>query len=169
MEALSTKTLELRSGRPRLFYGNYAYYLDRIERESAEGINAPEPVQETARDYDSPAAIQMVDSVPSLPRSILVKAGEQSPLSAAERREQEKQRQAIIRRLERQEAAILKDLEKLEVAKSQLEEELSRPDIYSSGEKAKAVKLKLDETTAALEIKTREWELSAAELEKTQM
>jgi ATP-binding cassette subfamily F protein 3 len=45
MEALSTKTLELSprgTGQPaaaRLFYGNYAYYLDRIEREpeSAQG------------------------------------------------------------------------------------------------------------------------------------
>jgi hypothetical protein len=42
MEALSTKTLELRAessgpGNHRLFYGDYAYYLDRIERESAEG------------------------------------------------------------------------------------------------------------------------------------
>jgi ATP-binding cassette subfamily F protein 3 len=51
MEALSTKTLELRANSPdkngaarypgasrhRLFYGDYAYYLDRLEREDASG------------------------------------------------------------------------------------------------------------------------------------
>jgi ATP-dependent helicase HrpB len=49
MEALSTKTLELSAREPgkpagagqpsaaRLFYGDYGYYLDRMEREAAEG------------------------------------------------------------------------------------------------------------------------------------
>ena len=203
MEALSTKTLELKAGRPRLFYGNYAYYLDRIEREASGEIG--ETSEFLARDIElvsqtmehgagqinatslnnndgpqSPSSSR--NPVDALPKTILIKAGEQPPLSATGlstspgtggslgevsrvRREQEKQRQTIIRRLERQEAEILKELEKLETEKARLEGELVRPEVYSSGEKARAIKLKLDENTTALEAKSREWESRAQELE----
>ena len=180
MEALSTKTLELHSSakpdspcRVRLFYGNYAYYLDRIEREASGEIPVQEampikaqtvPPNDTAAPGEPSGAPPLPS--PSLPKSILIKAGQKSPLSAAEQREQDKQRQAIIRRLERREAEILKAMENLESEKTRLEEELSRPDVYSSGEKARAVKFKLDDTAAALEAKSEEWETIAAELEK---
>jgi len=148
MEALSTKTLELSIGklageaelkrRHRLFYGNYAYYLDRIAREEAGEVSA----------VDTPE---------------IKPSKSQSP---SERREQEKQRQALVRRLERQEAEMLSAMEKLETEKKRLEEELGKPEVYSSGEKARAVKLALDETATALEAKSREWEGIAGELEK---
>ena len=180
MEALSTKTLGLESGRPRLFYGNYSYYLDRLERESAGEIsvggssdnaasnaadNVPGTAQQDSNDEDAAKAVL---PKAGLPKSILVKSGEQSlqaaNLSATERRELDKQRQSIMRKLQRKEAEILKEMEELENEKAKLEEELSHPDVYSSGEKAKAVKIKLDKNAAALEAKTREWEDVANEL-----
>ncbi|MDR3334305.1 MAG: ATP-binding cassette domain-containing protein [Treponema sp.] len=143
MEALSTKTLELSSRRPRLFYGNYAYYLDRLEREAAG----------SAAFGEKPAP--------------LPKPGvEERKTGSAERREAEKQRQTHIRRLERQEGEILKALEYLETEKARVEGELAKPEIYCNGAQAKVVKLKLDETALALEIKTQEWEAKAAELEQ---
>ena len=182
MEALSTKTLELQAGRPRLYYGNYAYYLDRAEREASGEIiyegsmasggqdNTIIVQQEKSQGKAVPetgATGGMPDGTASkLPKSILIKAGEPSPLSTAEKRVLEKQRQALTRRLERQESVILHEMDKLETEKARLEEQLSRPEVYSSGEKAKAVKIKLDETAAALEVKTTEWETLAAELEK---
>jgi len=138
MEELSTKTLELKPGEDgcptiaRLFYGNYAYYLDRL---SNEGAQEEEP--RTA----------------------------QPERSQFETRALGKQRQAVLRRLERQEAEILKALEELESQKARLEAELSRPDVYSNGEKAKEVKQKLDECAAAIEAKTHEWEAVVSELE----
>jgi hypothetical protein len=39
--------------------------------------------------------------------------------------------------------------------------------VYTNGEKAKSVKRRLDETTGAVEHKTREWEAAAEELERT--
>jgi len=150
MEALSTKTLELSYDAPaaspqgevsetrrhRLFYGNYAYYLDRVEKEKNGNIDAVQPQkQEIRRQTATP-----------------------------ESREKEKQRQTQVRRLERREAEILAAMENLETEKTRLEEELSRPELYSSGEKARAVKLKLDETAAALDVKAREWEAIAEEL-----
>ena len=145
MEALSTKTLELsaRPGGPaaaRLFYGNYAYYLDRMEREAAGEYG----------DISGPA----------FPAEQAV-----AEQSSAERRAADKQRQALVRRLQRQEEEILKALEDLEYEKIRLEGELARPDIYSSGGKAKAVKAGLDKTAAELERLNREWEEKAAELE----
>jgi len=168
MEALSTKTLELSyremqsaefapsAGAPsairqhRLFYGNYAYYLERIASEAKEG----ETVSQEALSKAAPAGAGETGRVQT------------DTLSASERREQEKQRQALVRRLERQEAETLKSMEELEAEKVRLEGELARPEVYSSGEKARAVKLKLDESLVALEVKSREWEAIAEELEK---
>jgi ATP-binding cassette subfamily F protein 3 len=79
-------------------------------------------------------------------------------------REAAKQRQTQIRRLERQEAEILKELEALDAEKKRLEAEISRPEVYSNGEKAKAVQAKLNEATTVAEAKTREWEAKAEEL-----
>jgi len=181
MEALSTKTLELSIGREageaelkrrhRLFYGNYAYYLDRIAKEEANhefvGETNANDTFELKPSKSQPTAASVVDTSPEpLPKVILVKAGDERPLSAAERREQEKQKQTLVRRLERQEAETLKAMEKLETEKKRLEEELAKPVVYSSGEKARAVKLALDETAAALEDKSKEWESIAGELER---
>jgi ATP-binding cassette subfamily F protein 3 len=167
MEALSTKTLELRSGEPaapsvpRLFYGNYAYYLERIERESSGNADAPSGSASANANTNAIADASAAPEKPGaekLPKTILIKA--------AAYREQEKQRQTIIHRIERQEAEILKALENLEKEKSRLEAELSFPEVYSSGEKAKAVKAELDKTSTAIDSKTREWEERAAELAK---
>ena len=206
MEALSTKTLELSIGnlllagkplamnisdpqirRHRLFYGNYAYYLERMEKEAAldmaSAASSPEPGEVKEKTGPSePTGQEAVSSasaartpasmVPSssaketAPKAILIKAGEPSPMNAVERREMEKKRQTSIRRLERQEAEILKTMEKLETEKGRLEAELARPEVYSSGEKAREVKYKLDDAATALEATTREWETIALELEK---
>jgi ATP-binding cassette subfamily F protein 3 len=137
MEALSTKTLELAPGtdaspaQARLFYGNYAYYL---ERKGAQG--QPE------------TAAQSV-----------------TPKSSLEKRVIDKQKQALVRRLQKREEDALRALETLENEKAALEAELARPDVYSNGEKAREVKQKIDENTAASDKKTREWEAVAAELE----
>ena len=147
MEALSTKTLELSSGiessgcaRARLFYGNYGYYLERIELEKNNN-------------KISAAEVRLKDN------SIISAAG------PAGQRQQNKQRQAEIRRLKRQETELLNVIDELEKEKSRLEAELSCPEIYSNGEKAKAVKHKLDECAALLVQRNSQWETLAAELE----
>jgi ATP-binding cassette subfamily F protein 3 len=146
MEELSTKTLELMPGtdnapaKAKLFYGNYAYYLDsKANAEQKEGEYQTSKVKSFTNE-------------------------KQQTISNAEKRVLDKQKQAQVRRLERQEAEIIKTLEELEKERAKLEEELARPDVYSNGEKAKAVKIKLDECTANIEVKTREWEAVSAEL-----
>jgi ATP-binding cassette subfamily F protein 3 len=167
MEALSTKTLELsaqgseQAAATRLFYGGYGYYLDRIAREptnsiTVENSNTTVPVEPSLPEKSLEPVTRN-----SLPGSILIKA--------AERRELSKQRQTLIRRLEREEEEILKALEKLEAEKAALEAELAQPKVYSSGEKARAVKARLNGVTVELEGKSREWESVAAELERAKI
>jgi ATP-binding cassette subfamily F protein 3 len=175
MEALSTKTLELTARGPgqataaRLFYGDYGYYLDRVEREAAGGIAAADSNANgdsiTVRNADSDPEPAEETAAPknSLPKTILIKAGKPR---AAEHRELSKQRQTLIRRLEREEGEILAAMETLEAEQAALEAELGRPDVYSNGEKARAVKNRLDGVRTALEGKGREWETKAAELER---
>ncbi|MDR0589011.1 MAG: ATP-binding cassette domain-containing protein [Spirochaetaceae bacterium] len=174
MEALSTKTLELSpggSGVPRLFYGDYGYYLDRLAREARgeipetrvipegpagnhAGLPGPREVPAAGEPEEAPGA-------KGNPRAILIKSA-----SAAEQREEAKRRQARLRRLEREEAEILRHLEAREAEKARLEAELSRPEVYSNGEKARGVQAKLREIAAGIETKTREWEVKAGEVEK---
>ena len=148
MEALSTKTLELSpadDGGPaqaRLFFGNYGYYLEKIS--VVPGDLTTNHTNHAHEQKDNYAAMG----------------------SAAEQRVQGKQKQAAIRRLQRQEADLLNAIEGLEREKSRLEAELSRPEVYSIGEKAGEEKRKLDACVAALVEKNAEWEALAAELDK---
>jgi ATP-binding cassette subfamily F protein 3 len=186
MEALSTRTLELASpgpgatdpagredryqSRARLFYGNYAYYLDR-----AGGI-APEeetPAPKAAPDgrIPDPENGSERGSVPPVLSGPEAGSGQKAAppvilIKAAQRREAVKQRQTLIRRLERQEAEILTALEELEAGKAGLEAQLSRREIYSNGEKAKAAQEKLNTLNGAIEEKNAAWEELAEELEK---
>jgi ATP-binding cassette subfamily F protein 3 len=188
MEALATKTLGLGSGRHRLYYGGYAYYLERTEADNEETVgdfstkdlktNVPQEyiVNEDQLNEDLLSNEDRLSKeetgIPSLevssnPKVILIKPfsqGDSMPASSLEHRAEKKQRQTLIRRLQREEAAILEELEKLEEEKSVLETQLSRPDVYSSAEKARQIKGKLDEITRALENKNAEWETKAAEL-----
>jgi ATP-binding cassette subfamily F protein 3 len=130
MEALSTKTLELRPGaKSTMFYGNYAYYLDRKAEDSANDDINLFPVPDT-----SPAQ------------------------SAGQFREEQKKQEAARRRYEREEQKIIDEIDTLEKEKSELETELSKPEVYSSFEKAKTVRQNLNNILAKLEVATKKWE-----------
>jgi len=171
MEALSTKTLELSPGdgasssRARLFYGNYAYYLEKsnnseqITNNKGKGLTISNE-QITMSNEQSASANKAGESNDGDGKKNNNNTNIQK--SAMEHRAQNKQRQTEIRRLQRQEAELLNAINELENEKSRLEAELSLPAVYSNGEKARVVKQKLDECTAALKAKTAEWEKVAA-------
>jgi ATP-binding cassette subfamily F protein 3 len=155
MEALSTKTLELSpvadaSSRAKLYYGNYAYYLEKV---GEEGLS-PNSSRRGAEDAEG--------------REQREERKREEGAGSREQRVQNKQRQAEMRRLQRQEAELLNAIDGLENEKNRLEAELSLPAVYSNGEKARAVKQKLDECTVALKDKTTEWEAVAALITKDQ-
>jgi ATP-binding cassette subfamily F protein 3 len=161
METLSTKTLELQppdnAGRPsaaRFFFGNYGYYLERLERESAEETRGEHP-------GFSPSPVPPAGGLPADDKN---NPGSGTGGAGDSARQLAKQRQALVRRLERQEAGILSSLEQLEAEKARLEGELAKPEVYSSGEKATSILAALDAAARSLEAKTLEWEHTAAEL-----
>jgi ATP-binding cassette subfamily F protein 3 len=139
MEALSTKTLELSPQGHRLFYGSYGYYLDRAAQAAAQA--------------------QEEEKI-SVEKPLVVEQHRQSSLG----REAQKQRQTLIRRLERQEEEILANLAALEAEKAGLEAELSRPAVYSKGEKAREVSARLKELEPRIEALSKVWEERATEL-----
>jgi ATP-binding cassette subfamily F protein 3 len=184
MESLSTKTLELAEGRSRLFYGGYAYYLERIEHEGEdqkhdEGGSLPpasSPALRSMRPHQDASAAPSVwasgaplcgapprnaPPVPSEPGA----AGALPAGGAAERREAEKQKQTLLRRLRRQEEEILREIEALETEKARLEAELARPEVYRDGEKTRELRRRLGAAREGLDKKNLEWEAKAAELQ----
>jgi ATP-binding cassette subfamily F protein 3 len=160
MEALSTKTLELTADhtRAKLFYGNYAYYLERIGAVGGAESNVDSGNDETPSDIVKPSGVNTITV-----DNTVAPVG-----NSAEQRQINKQRQTDIRRLQKREAEILGIIDGLEKEKARLETELSLPEVYSNGEKAKAVKQKLDEVGAAVAEKNAEWEALAAQLEEAQ-
>ncbi|MDR2798245.1 MAG: ATP-binding cassette domain-containing protein [Treponema sp.] len=152
MEALSTKTLELSPRGVRLFYGNYGYYLDRLEREAREESDASPQVPQSLQ-VTTPESRCSEGLSAALPR-------------AADRREADKQRQTLIRRLERQEGEILKALEELEGEKARLEGVLGSAEVYRDGTKTRLVKAQLAAVNGLIDGKTKEWEVKAEELER---
>jgi len=152
MEALSTKTLELSPGtgpsdpaRVKLFYGNYGYYLEKVNGNIEDNIDN-------------------TNTINNISNNISVDDNYAANKTAAELRLHNKQYQTTLRRLQRQEAEVLSAIEKLESERAHWETELSRPEVYSNGEKAKAAKQKLDEAAAHIKTKTAEWEALAAQL-----
>jgi len=145
MEELSTKTLELLPAiddspfSSFFYYGNYSYYLERIAEKNT-GIEANNIKNQTSKIINE------------------TQTNEQKRII-------DKQKQTNRRRVEKQEAEILKNLEELENNKIILEENLALPEVYSNGEKAKEIKIKLDNISAEIETKTQEWEKISIELE----
>jgi len=162
MEALSTKTLELNQGRPRLFYGNYAYYVERLASEAERSGTA---TASTSHGTAKPSGTANTASIASGAATPAGGISGTSSLSAADYREAEKKRQAQIRRLERQEADLLAGLEQLETEKKHLEETLAKPEVYSDGTKVRDIQAQLDDILRKIDELTTQWEQVAQELE----
>jgi ATP-binding cassette subfamily F protein 3 len=162
MEALSTKTLELNQGRPRLFYGNYAYYVERLASEAERSGTA---TASTPHGTAKPSGTANTASIASGAATPAGGISGTSSLSAADYREAEKKRQAQIRRLERQEADLLAGLEQLETEKKHLEETLAKPEVYSDGTKVRDIQAQLDDILRKIDELTTQWEQVAQELE----
>ncbi|MCL2139505.1 MAG: ATP-binding cassette domain-containing protein, partial [Treponema sp.] len=121
MEALSTKTLELKpSANPetpaniKLFYGDYGYYLEKTGSEPELPLRSLAELPTAEFDLKNNAA--------NAARNAL------APLSYAQaHRTQNKKQQKAARQLERREAELLAAIEKLEKEKSSLELELANP------------------------------------------
>ena len=136
IEDLATRVLELHPGSYRNFPGDYRYYMQRLQDE-ADGVvsygQAPENAKKAA-----PTQEEQSDSK---------KSWEEQKKAASDRRK-------IEREIERTEGEIAA----LEEKQKELHAKMSLPEVYSNGEKAKAVQLELEKIESEIEKLTAKWE-----------
>ncbi|MDR1232143.1 MAG: ABC transporter ATP-binding protein, partial [Spirochaetaceae bacterium] len=140
MEKLSTKTLYLGDG-PRigihtLYYGDYAYFLAK-----------------TADDVAAVAVAAAPDGNGNAPSGTVT-----AQSTGREYREASKKQQAEDKRRRKREDELVARIETLEADKSRAELELAKPEVYSSGEKAKKVHAEIRTLEAAIENAHAEWD-----------
>ena len=145
IQDLATRVLELKAdeeglnpSRIRNFPGTYDYYLYRIEQEESEDKNG---------------AIRKTDTTNS------------SKASANLSYEEQKRLRSERRKLEKEEERLLNEIEKCETEIAENEALLADPEVYSNGEKSRAVQKKIEELKARAEDLSESWAEAASKLE----
>ena len=151
IEQLATVVLELKPGEFKYFPGDYVYYLEQTEASSNQ-----QNLNEKATDNSN----QNLDKKNGENVAQKVGSKSESKLSWEEQKKRESERRKIEKKVSRLE----EEIENLENKKNELETKLSDPEIYSNGEKAKAVQKEIEEIASQIEIVTLEWEKASEEL-----
>ena len=151
IEQLATVVLELKPGEFKYFPGDYVYYLEQTEASSNQ-----QNLNEKATDNSN----QNLDKKNGGNVAQKVESKSESKLSWEEQKKRESERRKIEKKVSRLE----QEIENLENKKNELETKLSDPQIYSNGEKAKAVQKEIEEIASQIEIVTLEWEKASEEL-----
>ncbi|UTD04633.1 ABC-F family ATP-binding cassette domain-containing protein [Treponema denticola] len=145
IQDLATRVLELKAdeeglnpSRIRNFPGTYDYYLYRIEQEEAEDKNG---------------AVGKTDNT------------NHSKTSANLSYEEQKRLRSERRKLEKEEERLLNEIEKCETEIAENEALLADPEVYSNGEKSRAVQKKIEELRARAEELSESWAEAASKLE----
>lgn len=146
IESLATRVLELHPGTWRNFPGDYAYYMQRLEDEENGLVSSPENV---------PTQNQTV-------KSELEKAAPASATKASW--EEQKKASADRRKIEREIEKIETEISKRESELKELEAKMANPEIYSDGEKSRAVQASISEINEILEKLNAEWEALSEKL-----
>ena len=151
IEQLATVVLELKPGEFKYFPGDYVYYLEQTEASGNQ-----QNLNEKATDNSN----QNLDKKNGGNLAQKVESKSESKLSWEEQKKRESERRKIEKKVSRLE----EEIENLENKKNELETKLSEPEIYSNGEKAKAVQKEIEEIASQIEIVTLEWEKASEEL-----
>lgn len=141
IEALATRVLELKSkdGRTvvRNFLGGYQYYAERVAEEEK---NAECNIKK-----DDTSAV-------SSPRA------SDMPTEAKIIREEKKKNDAARRRAEKEVVSLEREITALEERKKRLEESLADSNVYTNGEKCRAIQKEVSEVNSALDTLNEKWE-----------
>ena len=160
IEGLSTRVLALEAGRYRIFPGDYAYYLERIEAEKngrVAGMPFSSSVDGKAQSVSRAAGSGMSENLSGTNDAL---AGGQLSWEKA------KKRKAEQRKLEREVERLEAEIAALEAQKAECENELAKPEVYASGEKSRVVQKRLADTEARLTALGKEWEAAAESAER---
>ena len=151
IEQLATVVLELKPGEFKYFPGDYVYYLEQTEASGNQQSLNVKATDNSNQNLDKKNGGNVAQKVESK---------SESKLSWEEQKKRESERRKIEKKVSRLE----EEIENLENKKNELETKLSDPQIYSNGEKAKAVQKEIEEIASQIEIVTLEWEKASEEL-----
>ena len=160
IEGLSTRVLALEAGRYRIFPGDYAYYMERIEAEKngrVAGMPFSSSVDVKAQSVSRAAGSGMSEKLSGTNDALV--GGQLSW-------EKAKKRKAEQRKLEREVERLEAEIAALEAQKAECENELAKPEVYASGEKSRVVQKRLADTEARLTALGKEWEAAAESAER---
>ncbi len=149
IEDLATRVLELHPGKWRIFPGDYKYYMQRLEDEENGIVEAPKDFAAQKAQNTQKAG----KDEPLVEKSATKLSWEEQKKASAERRKIEK----AVEKLEAQIADV-------EEKKSALENQLANPEVYSNGEKAKAVQQEIQTLEEELASLNEQWEAEASKL-----
>ena len=142
IESAATKVLELKHGEYKYFPGDYKYYIEQIEKTENGDLPVENKNSPVSRSSESSSQGIIQENSGNLSWE------EQKKLEAAKRKKE--------KMLSECEAKIME----LESQKTEFENQMANPEVYSNGEKAKAVQSKIEKITAEIS----EWEEKWAEL-----
>ena len=159
IEQLATRVLELKPGEFKNYVGNYEFYLEQLAKlENPEGKSLSLATATTAS-QSSAVASSATHSNGGPPRNAPQQEVSQNKLSW----EEQKKRDAEKRKLEREVEKLEAEIAELEAKKAELENKMAQPEVYSNGEKAKAVQREIEEVSNKLEETNLAW-MEKAEL-----
>lgn len=158
IERLATRVLELRPGAFRLFPGDYEFYMDQLAKfGDAEDSQKSSEKKDFKTDFSDPhSGSKNPDDDDAGIKSSAKKLSW----------EEQKQRDSSRRKIEREVRALEEKIARLEAEKADLEREIALPEVYSNGEKARAVQRDLVAVSEKIDEATLEWEAAAGKLEE---
>lgn len=157
IEELATKVLHLEPGKFKYYPGNYQYYIEQVEKQSA-GENLSLGLghsPENSAKQNERSSSSNVDALRNVPE-----AASETKLSW----EEQKKRDAEKRKVEKEVSKLEAEIEELENKKSELEAKMGNPEVYSNGEKAKAVQSEINALISQIDQKTQAWEEASEKL-----
>lgn len=152
IEQLANVVLELKPGEYKYFPGDYVYYLEQT------GV-----LENGSSNYETAKASVSSDGINARNENSCT-AKEQNVSETKLSWEEQKKRDSERRKIEKKIQKLESDIELLENKKSELEEQLANPAVYSNGEKAKSVQRDIENLTQQIEQITLEWEQASEEL-----
>ncbi|MBN2535617.1 MAG: ABC-F family ATP-binding cassette domain-containing protein [Spirochaetales bacterium] len=131
IQHLATKVLELEQGRPRLYYGDYDYYLYRKKQmQGSEEQGNPEKIEGKKKEIKKNTKTH----------------------------EEEKKRKNRLKKLKEDEDEITRQLDELHTSVKKLEMLLVDEDVYRDGGKVKEVKTRIEEKKQEHDVLFARWE-----------
>lgn len=155
IQDLATRVLELTPGHFRNFVGDYEYYMQRLSDELSGVVGEYNAGTLSSSNLGIGASNNVSNTNNSVVENSTVSTGALSW-------EEEKKLQAERRKKEKEVNRLEEEISKVEQKISDLQNQLANPDVYSNGEKAKAVQNQISELEIQLEKLNVDWENAAS-------